>query len=173
MKKIINDLKGYEEFRGAAVDLDTDLRLVEGLLGGDREMAVELKEAVDDRLLFETMGELDALKAQFQKAAEKLKETGPIFEEYLPLELSVTKAGFNWRDPRVGAKGFGLAALSSAFSHAMVILFARIRHAGEDVSSRGGAGGTCPFPPCLLHNLGEPRGLVVGICLDATPNHTP
>ena len=129
MKRIIDSLKGYEEIRGVAVDLDTDLRVMARLLEGDREMAGELKEAVDDRLLFEAMGELDALKAQFQRAAEKLRETGHIFEEYFPLELSVTKAGFNWRDSRIGAKGYGLTTLSSAFSPAMVVLFATYAYA--------------------------------------------
>ncbi|MFZ8808964.1 MAG: hypothetical protein ACO2PN_12800 [Pyrobaculum sp.] len=124
--------KGAEDLRGTN---DEDVRRtgdaiyravgdIEKSLG-DLQFALDAKKRADDLLVANAVRQFNELYEEWlRKAEEARSEIKEIFDDFFPVVLSATADGFAWTDRKAGASGRGLQRLSTAFSPALVALYA-------------------------------------------------
>jgi hypothetical protein len=124
--------KGAEDLRGTN---DEDVRRtgdaiyravsdIEKSLG-DLQFALDAKKRADDLLVADAVRQFNELYDEWlRKAEEARSEIKEIFDDFFPVVLSAIADGFAWTDRKAGASGRGLQRLSTAFSPALVALYA-------------------------------------------------
>jgi len=124
--------KGAEDLRGTN---DEDVRrtgdVIYRAVGdiekslGDLQFALDAKKRADDHLVADAIRQFNELYDEWlRKAVEARSEIKEIFDDFFPVVLSATAGGFAWTDRKAGASGRGLQRLSTAFSPALVALYA-------------------------------------------------
>jgi hypothetical protein len=92
---------------------------------GDLQFALDAKSRADDLLVADAVRQFNELYDEWlRKAEETRSEIKEIFDDFFPVVLSATADGFAWTDRKAGASGRGLQRLSTAFSPALVALYA-------------------------------------------------
>jgi hypothetical protein len=92
---------------------------------GDLQFALDAKKRADDLLVADAVRQFNELYDEWlRKAEEARSEIKEIFDDFFPVVLSATADGFAWTDRKAGASGRGLQRLSTAFSPALVALYA-------------------------------------------------
>jgi len=92
---------------------------------GDLQFALAAKSRADDLLVADAVRQFNELYDEWLRRAEEARsEIKEIFDDFFPLVLSATADGFAWTDRKAGASGRGLQRLSTAFSPALVALYA-------------------------------------------------
>jgi hypothetical protein len=113
-----------EEVRGAGDAIYRVAAAIEKTLG-DLQFALDAKSRADDLLVADAVRQFNELYDEWLRKAEEARgEIKEIFDDFFPLALSATADGFAWTDRKAGASGRGLQRLSTAFSPALVVLYA-------------------------------------------------
>jgi hypothetical protein len=113
-----------EDVRRAAHSIKNVASEMEWVLG-DLKFVLDVKEQADDHLVAEAVGTFrELLNEWLDRAGKARNEFREIFDDFFPVVLSATKAGFTWRDLKAGASGLGLRQLSTGFSPVLVALYA-------------------------------------------------
>jgi energy-coupling factor transporter ATP-binding protein EcfA2 len=91
----------------------------------DLQFALDAKSRADDLMVADAVRQFNELYDEWlRKAEEARSEIKEIFDDFFPVVLSATADGFAWTDRKAGASGRGLQRLSTAFSPALVALYA-------------------------------------------------
>jgi predicted ATP-dependent endonuclease of OLD family len=89
------------------------------------QFALDAKSRADDLLATDAVHQLNDLYNEMLKKAEKAKnEFKEIFDDFFPLTISATPDGFVWTNREARISGRGLQHLSTAYSPALVALYA-------------------------------------------------
>ena len=121
-----------EDIKRLGEDLRIATRKIRSVLG-DLHFVLNAKQRADDFLVSEAVGLLNELYAEWAKKAEEARaEFRDIFDDFFPLVLSATADGFVWTDKKADTAGRGLRQLSTAFSPALVALYAVYAYAIPD-----------------------------------------
>ncbi len=113
-----------EEVRGAGDAIYRAAAATEKILG-DLQFVLAAKSRADDLLVADAVRQFNELYDEWlRKAEEARSEIKEIFDDFFPLVLSATADGFAWTDRKAGASGRGLQRLSTAYSPALVALYA-------------------------------------------------
>jgi len=114
----------YEEARRVGDAIYRAAAAIEKILG-DLQFVLAAKSRADDLLVADAVRQFNELYDEWlRKAEEARSEIKEIFDDFFPVVLSATAEGFAWTDRKAGASGRGLQRLSTAFSPALVALYA-------------------------------------------------
>ncbi|MFZ8840224.1 MAG: hypothetical protein ACO2PM_15190 [Pyrobaculum sp.] len=114
----------YEEARRVGDVIYRAAAAIEKILG-DLQFVLAAKSRADDHLVADAVRQFNELYDEWlRKAEEARSEIKEIFDDFFPVVLSATADGFAWTDRKAGASGRGLQRLSTAFSPALVALYA-------------------------------------------------
>jgi hypothetical protein len=137
-KDLLSIIKENAEFIGNEINAIDIRRAAEAIYDSVYDIkknlndfyVLELKKHADSQMVADATRLLNELYDEWMKKAEEAKtEFKDIFDDFLPLVLSATVDGFTWVDRKTGAFGQSLYQLSTAFSPALVILYAMYAYA--------------------------------------------
>jgi hypothetical protein len=126
IRKSIGELSriGDVEARRIGENIYRVVKDIEKILG-DLQFALDAKSRTDDLLVADAVRQFNELYDEWlRKAEEARSEIKEIFDDFFTVVLSATADGFAWTDRKAGALGRSLQRLSTAFSLALVALYA-------------------------------------------------